>query len=321
MLQVSKLSFSYTDKAVLTHINLDLQPGEYLSIIGESGSGKSTLLKLIYGLLNPDSGSISWKDQKLLGPLYNLVPGEDFIKYQAQDYDLMPSLTAGENVGKYLSNFYPRKKQKRIRELLELVDMSEFADRKPPELSGGQQQRIALARVLAKPPELLLLDEPFSNIDNFRKNNLRRNVFSYLKDHKIACIVATHDNQDSLSFADKTMVLRKGKTMAADSPLNLYKNPPNKYTARLFGEVNEVPGEMAGIEGKKNVLVYPSELIYDEAGLVDAKVKASWFEGNHYLISAYKGRRTFYFHHAVYLAPGTPVRLSVDRQALEYRRS
>ena len=161
---------------VLKGINLKVENGELVSLMGPSGCGKSTLLQIIYGLLHTE-GKVFWGEQELLGPNFNLVPGEDFIKYLAQDFDLMLPLSVADNVGKYLSNMYPVKKKKRIQELLEVVEMEDMANKKTKLLSGGQQQRVALARALAKEPEMVLLDEPFSHIDHFRKNNLRRKVF------------------------------------------------------------------------------------------------------------------------------------------------
>ena len=164
-----------------------------MAIIGESGCGKSTLLKLIYGLYDCDKGVLSWKSEPILGPKFHLIPGMPYMKYLAQDFDLMPFISVAENVGKYLSNFFPEEKQARIAELLEIVEMTNYANTKAKFLSGGQMQRVALAKVLALEPEVLLLDEPFSHIDNFRKNSLRRKLFAYLKQKNITCIVATHD--------------------------------------------------------------------------------------------------------------------------------
>lgn len=172
MLYVSNLSFQYsnTENQTLQNISFLLEKGQILAIIGESGCGKSTLLKLIYGLYDADLGVIKWNNKIVTGPKFNLVPGMPNVKYLAQDFGLMPYITVAENIGKYLSNFLPKGKQSRIFELLEVVEMTEFANIKAQYLSGGQMQRVALAKALAKTPELLLLDEPFSHIDNFRKN-------------------------------------------------------------------------------------------------------------------------------------------------------
>ena len=185
MLQVQNITFGYDDKSVIKQIDFTINKGQNIAIIGESGCGKSTLLKLIYGLYDLDEGQIFWGETEVLGIKFNLVPGMSFMKYLSQDFDLMPYITVAENVGKYLSNVNLEKKQQRIQELLEIVEMSEFANVKAKFLSGGQQQRVALARVLALEPEVLLLDEPFSQIDNFRKNALRRNLFAYLKSREM----------------------------------------------------------------------------------------------------------------------------------------
>lgn len=319
MLQVHKLTFAYRENPVLRDISFTLKPGEQLAVIGESGSGKSTLLKLIYGLLSPQSGTMHWKHQPMLGPDYNLVPGEDFIKYQAQDYDLMAPLTVAENVGKYLSNFYPRRKKQRIAELLELVGMSEYADRRPDELSGGQQQRVAMARVLAREPELLLLDEPFSNIDNFKKSRLRRQLFEYLRAKNIACIVATHDNADSLSFADQTLVMKHGKIVQRGTPGALYDQPRTKYIARLFGEINQLPFSWFDPELKGLALIYPHELLPDPEGPLKAIVKASYFEGHSYLVKCRIGRREVYFRSHEPLKIEYAVSLRLKEGVLEKR--
>ncbi len=201
MLIVNTISFGYSkNKTVLDNFNFTLKEGEHLCVMGESGCGKSTLLKAIYGLLDLKKGTIFWKENQILGPNHYLVPGMGFLKYVAQDFDLMPYISVSENIKKFLSRFYPEESEKRTQELLGVIEMKTFEYVKVKNLSGGQKQRVAIARALAKETELLLLDEPFGQIDNFKKNSLRRNLFSYLKEKNIACIVATHDKNDALSF-------------------------------------------------------------------------------------------------------------------------
>jgi ABC-type Fe3+/spermidine/putrescine transport system ATPase subunit len=289
MLKVQQISFSYLENTpILKDISFEIPQGAHVSIIGESGCGKSTLLKLLYGLHDLDKGDIFWNDEQILGPSHNLVPGFEKMKYVAQDFDLMPYTTVSENIGTHLSNFYPEEKQQRIDELLHMVEMSAFANVKTKLLSGGQQQRVALAKALAREPEVLLLDEPFSHIDNFRKNALRRNLFSYLKKENITCIVATHDRTDALSFADATIVLQKGTLITKSDSKDLYKNPPNKYVASLFGEVNELPARLfPEIETESDtVLIYPHQLKISETSTFKVTVRKSYFKGSHYLVLA-----------------------------------
>ena len=320
MLKLKNVSFAYNEKPVLKKITLQIAEGDHVSLIGESGCGKSTLLQLIYGLHHTD-GLVTWNEKEIKGPNHNLVPGEDFIKYLAQDFDLMPPLSVAENVGKHLSNAYPRKKKKRIMELLEVVEMTELANAKAGDLSGGQQQRVALARALANTPELLLLDEPFSHIDHFRKNNLRRKLFAYLKENKITCIIATHDSTDALSFADKTIVLKNGKIYANDTPQELYNNPPNKHIAALFGDINEVmlrsvsPKETS----RKLILLYPHEIRKVKSSDIKVEVQASYFKGNNFLIKASLKNQIIYFENAEELKKGEFVGIAIEKELIESR--
>ena len=288
MLQIKNVSFGYSKTTVLKALNFKVKAGENLAIIGESGSGKSTLLKLIYGEYDLIKGHIFWKNEEILGPKHNLVIGYDFMKYVTQEFDLMPFITVEENIGKHLSNFFPEEKQKRTNELLKVVELEAFAKTKVKLLSGGQKQRVAIARALAKQPEILLLDEPFSHIDNFKKQALRRSVFKYLKEKNIACLVATHDKNDVLGFADDMIVLHNKEIIAKDTPQNLYNNPKLSLVASFFGEFNVI--EPYGI-------IYAHQLKIVEESSLMAVVNTSYFNGNSWLIEVdYNSKRIFIDH-------------------------
>ena len=250
---------------------------------------------------------------EIRGPKYNLIPGVPFMKYLAQDFDLMPYETVAENVGKFLSNGFLPLKKLRIQELLEMVEMTEFANVKAKLLSGGQQQRVALARVLALEPEVLLLDEPFSHIDNFRKNALRRNLFAYLKKKGITCFIATHDSVDALSFSDETIVLHQGRIMEKGPSADVYNYPLNKYVASLFGEVNELKlSQLMPIDGEDEIiLLYPHQLKVNENGSLKAIVKQSFFKGSRYLIKAAFDRKAIFFEHETALEYNQEVTLKI----------
>ncbi|MFL9844890.1 ABC transporter ATP-binding protein [Flavobacterium rhizosphaerae] len=317
MLQIKNLTFGYSDIPVLRNISFSVKKGRHIAVIGESGCGKSTLLKLIYGLHDANEGEISYKGKPVTGPKFNLVPGMPYMKYLAQDFDLMPYTTVAENVGTFLSNIYPEEKQNRILELLQIVEMEGFANTKAQNLSGGQQQRIALAKVLALEPEVLLLDEPFSHIDNFRKNALRRNLFAYLKQKGITVIVATHDSTDALSFADETVVIRQGVLVDIAPSKEIYYNPKDKYTASLFGEVNEIKLELLTLtqNADDTVFIYPHQLKIAPEGPLKVVVKQSFFKGSRYLVKGALGRQVIFFEHNKELAANTEVQLAVDRDA------
>ena len=297
-LKIENISFGYTTTEVLNSITFSAQKGEYIAVVGESGCGKSTLLEIIYGLLHLEKGAVYWKNEKLLGPRYKLIPGEEFMKYLPQDFDLMPYISVGENIGKHISNLDPQKQQK-ILELLEVVNMTDFIKTKVKYLSGGQKQRVALAKVLAKEPEVLLLDEPFSHIDNFRKNKLRRDLFRYLKSKNILCIVATHDTTDALSFADKIVVLKDGSIVAQDTPESIYNNQKSEYIACFFNEISEIPFQRTNCEkdSENTILLYPNQLKIVEKSKIKAQVIHSYFKGTNYLIEANLNGNIIFLEH------------------------
>jgi ABC-type sulfate/molybdate transport systems ATPase subunit len=175
--------------------------------------------------------------------------------------------------------------------LPEVVEMNEFANTKAKYLSGGQMQRVALARVLAIKPEVLLLDEPFSHIDNFRKNSLRRKIFSYLKENNITTIIATHDSTDVLSFADEVVVMQSGTIIRHEMPKDLFENPQIKYVASLFDDVNEIETPN-GVE-----LVYPHQLKVVSHSDFKVQVKKSYYRGNYFLIESDSAGKPIFFIH------------------------
>ena len=224
----------------------------------------------------------------------------------AQDFDLMPIISVSENIQKFLSRFYPEESKKRTEELLEVIEMSAFAKTKVKNLSGGQKQRVAIARALAKEPELLLLDEPFGQIDNFKKNSLRRNLFRYLKEKNISCIVATHDKNDALSFADKLIIIKNNKMIANDSPSEIYKNPKEKYIAALFDDVNELTFN------NETFLRYPDQLKVVEKSDILATVLNSYFKGSFWLIEAAFNNQKVFVNHSKEITKKTKIYIEVS---------
>ncbi|MEZ4778053.1 MAG: ABC transporter ATP-binding protein [Flavobacteriaceae bacterium] len=309
MLQVAIHSFSYAEKEILSEINFRLDKGQHLAILGESGCGKSTLLHLIYGLLHLEHGSLQWGDKKLLGPKFNLVPGEEFIKLVAQEFNVMPFISVAENIATHLPRLDLETDRQRVEELLSVVDMGAFAHVMVKNLSGGQKQRVALAKALAKKPELLLLDEPFSNVDVFRKNTLRRKLFSYLKKNKITCITATHDAEEALAFSDIILLLKDGKMERLDTPEDLYHSLENSYQTGFFGEVSIIP---AGILSPQEKIVLPHQLTVSESKTnLQVKVSQSYFKGKYYVVEASYNKITVFFESNVLIKSGTEVYLKL----------
>jgi ABC-type Fe3+/spermidine/putrescine transport system ATPase subunit len=275
--------------------------------MGESGCGKSTLLKAVYGLLDLQKGTVFWEENQVLGPEFNLVPGFEKFKYVAQDFDLMPYISVAENIKKFLSRFYPEESEIRTQELLEVIDMKSFENAKVKNLSGGQKQRVAIARALAKEPDLLLLDEPFSQIDNFKKNGIRRRLFSYLKKKNIACIVATHDKNDALSFADKLMVIKSNKILTFDTPQKIYNNPKQKYIAALFDDVNSIEIK------DKSILVYPHQIKIVDKSTLTARVLNCYFKGSYWLVECLCNEQNIFLNHSSFLEKEKAICLEIKK--------
>lgn len=282
LLEINNLHFSYSkEKPLFNNLNLRFEGGKIIALAGESGCGKSTLLSLIYGLLDWESGEIIFDGERLLGPKGNIVPGEAEMKFVAQNFDLMPYATVAENVGKFISNINLAKKKETVTELLEVVGLEEFANILPKYLSGGQQQRVAIARALSVLPKLLILDEPFSNLDFPRKIELREKLFRYVKQHHISLLISTHELQDIIPWLDQIVVLQAGRLIQNDNPEEIFINPYNSYVAKLFGEVN-IFNETEISEFQLSKFSYnPKEIKISENGF-EAEVLESRFAGNHY---------------------------------------
>jgi ABC-type sulfate/molybdate transport systems ATPase subunit len=219
----------------------------------------------------------------------------------------MPYISVAENIKKFLSRFYPEESEIRTQELLEVIDMKSFENAKVKNLSGGQKQRVAIARALAKEPGLLLLDEPFSQIDNFKKNGIRRRLFSYLKKKNIACIVATHDKNDALSFADKLMVIKSNKILTFDTPQKIYNNPKQKYIAALFDDVNSIEIK------DKSILVYPHQIKIVDKSTLTARVLNCYFKGSYWLVECLCNEQNIFLNHSSFLEKEKAICLEIKK--------
>ncbi|MCT2407007.1 ABC transporter ATP-binding protein [Chryseobacterium antibioticum] len=282
LLEINNLYFSHTkDNPLFQNLNLGFEEGRIIALAGESGCGKSTMLNLIYGLLDWESGEIVFNGTKLLGPKGNIVPGEAEMKLVAQNFDLMPYATVAENVGKFISNINLAQKKETVMELLEVVGLQEFAHILPKYLSGGQQQRVAIARALSVLPKLLILDEPFSNLDFPRKIQLRERLFRYVKQHQISLIISTHELQDIMPWLDQIVILKDGRLIQNDSPEETYRRPYNSYVAKLFGEVNIFSEDEKAEFQLSKFSYYPKEIKISNDG-IEAELLESRFAGNHY---------------------------------------
>ena len=212
---------SFDEKTVLENINIDIKDGEIVSLLGVSGCGKSTTLQLIAGLINPDSGDITFNDKSVL----NIPTGKREAVIVFQDYLLFPHMSVYENIefGLKVKNINKKIRKDKVDELIRLVKLNGYENKYPSELSGGQKQRVAIARTLAVNPKVLLLDEPFSNLDINLRNEMREFVLNLQKKLNITTILVTHDKEEALIMSDKIAVMVNGKIEQFDKPDILYQ--------------------------------------------------------------------------------------------------
>lgn len=240
IISLRNLSKHYLSNNVfgVSNIDLSIAKGDFVAIVGESGSGKSTLLKLIYGLLTPDEGEVLFKGKHVNGPLERLIPGHDHMKMVTQDFNLNTYAKVYDNIASMLSNTDLKSKKRKTTEMMEFLRIDKLANKRVVELSGGEQQRVAIARAIITEPEVLLMDEPFSQLDAVLKSLLREDLRNLSKNLGITIIIVSHDPVDGLSLADNLIVLRNGNLIEMGNPYKLYNSPNHIYTARLLADCN-----------------------------------------------------------------------------------
>src|SRR5688572_15419525 len=222
---------------------LCVERGEFVALLGPSGCGKTTLLRLVAGFEVPDAGEVKLGDRVVADANTWVAPERRRVGMVFQDYALFPHLTVAENVGFGLPR---RERGTRVPIVLALVDLCSLGDRYPHELSGGQQQRVALARALAPNPELVLLDEPWSNIDPLLRGTMRDELARILRSIGVTVVLVTHDREEAFSLADRIAIMRDGTVVQTGAPEELYLEPANRWAAEFVGVGNFLPGQIEG---------------------------------------------------------------------------
>lgn len=248
-LTVSGISKHHNNNTVVNNISFTVAPFTKLAIAGETGSGKSSLLKIIAGLIQPDAGEVIFIDKRVRGPLERLLPGHRGIAYLSQHFELRNNYTVGEELD-YTNNLTTEEAST----IYKICRINHLLQRKTDQVSGGEKQRIALARQLTLSPKLLLLDEPYSNLDMIHKSVLKLVIHDVAEQLNITCMLISHDPNDTLSWADEIMVMKDGNVIQKATPELVYNQPVDKYAAALFGKYNLLkPATVAAFSGLENI--------------------------------------------------------------------
>ena len=245
MHQVSK-RYSKHEDSVVRGIDLELYQGEILALLGPSGCGKTTTLRLIAGFEKPEAGSIVLDDRVLCDATRWVRPENRGIGFVSQDYALFPHLNVEQNIAFGLRHLSRQKRNERVERAIQLSGLTGLARRAPHELSGGQQQRVALARSMSPGPKVILLDEPFSNLDASLRLDTRNEVRDILKRSGMSAILVTHDQEEALTVADRIAVMNDGRIEQCGAPIDIYRNPRTPFVARFLGATNLLSADAKG---------------------------------------------------------------------------
>ncbi|TCC96735.1 ABC transporter ATP-binding protein [Pedobacter psychroterrae] len=256
--------------AGVRNVNFAIKRGSIVAIIGESGSGKSTLLKCIYGLLKVDEGEILLNGKRILGPDEQLIPGHKEMKMVTQDFSLNIYAKVYDNIASMLSNTNVQSKHDKTMEMMQHLHIEHLKDKKITQLSGGEQQRVAIAKALVSDTSVLLLDEPFSQVDALLKNQLRADIKRIAAETGVTVIMVSHDPADGLFLSDELLIIKDGHLLQHGKPAHIYNHPDHIYTAQILGNAVVLPHEDAaklGMEINEGHAVFYPEWV---------ELKSSW---------------------------------------------
>jgi len=285
LLTVNNISRREEENDVVRNISFTQQSLEKIAIAGATGSGKTSLLKMIAGLATPTDGVILFNNERIPGPDEKLIPGHPSIAFLSQYFELRNHY----RVIDFLS-MASKVNESEAQNIYAVCDISHLLKRWTHQLSGGEKQRIALARLLITSPKLLLLDEPFSNLDPFHKNTLKKVIADISSELDISCILVSHDPLDTLSWADKILVLKNGELVQKDRPETIYQSPVDEYTAALFGKYNlltpplaKAVAEFSALEiNQTNSFIRPEDIkITNKGNGVPGEIMAIRFMGSY----------------------------------------
>lgn len=286
-LQIRNITKSYTGKVFsgIKEVSLEIKEGKITAIIGRSGSGKSTLLNLIYGLIDADSGEVRLMDERVWGPSEKLIPGHEKMKMVTQQSDhLNHYAKVWDNVASLLPNTNLEYKSAKTTEVLQQLRLLDLKERRIADLSGGERQRVSIARALVSNPNVLLLDEPFNQVDASFRDNLQQDIRQIVQETGLTVVMVSHDPQEVLSLADELIVLKDGEVVETGTPRQLHQQPKKLYTATLLANGTVFTGIKTALLGivtdAKTVMVYAADFLVDKNSIENlCTVEAVLFKG------------------------------------------
>jgi ABC-type sulfate/molybdate transport systems ATPase subunit len=311
LLQVAGVSKVQDGNTLLNDIHLEIKPSVKLAIAGETGSGKTSLLRVMAGLLQPDSGNVYFENNRLPGPDEILMPGNKRIAFLSQHFELRNHYRVEE-----ILSYANRLSDDEANNIFDICDIQHLLKRWTHQLSGGEKQRIALARLLITSPSVLLLDEPFSNLDMIHKRVLRSVIDLLSQELGITCILVSHDPGDLLSWAHELIVMRQGKIVQQATPSEIFYRPANEYAAALFGRYNLVEAGLFSIKNRegRRLFLRPDQirLATGPDNGITAKVEKLFFWGNYHeaILSAGNQELSMYASHPP--GQGSMIRIEPD---------
>ena len=300
------IKFYSKDDPLIKDLNFSVNKGEFVSFIGESGSGKTTFLKCLAGLEKINSGKIILNNRVLDDKTTFVKPNHRKIGFIFQDYPLFPHLSVLENLKINLDEQY----EKNINYYVELTGLDNLLNRYPHELSGGEQQRVCITRALIREPDLLLMDEPFSNLDVSIKSKIQSEVYKILKSTDTTTILVTHDIKDTFDISDRILVFKAGIVQQYDKPEEMYCNPVNCYCAKILGDLNRIH-----IDGKE-LYIRPEKIKIVDKSEHKIKVEKTSFIGKEYKIKGTLNKDEIYFYNPVPIKDTNNLFIDFDKSDL-----